>query len=802
MRIFFKCLFLFIFSAGFMLAGHRALAYYDLEVESISIDIKEPAVNQPVIITVKVKNRGSSAITDNTGLSDTRVNFTDFDYSRMIMTPSDMTKTIVDTGEYITYKVEGSFFSEGVKNVGFGLNESGILDEINDANNYVYFKVTVVPPYDFLVESITAKPAKPAVTQDCAISVKIKNNGFAQFRSSVGASAISYLFPGFTVDSRVDPVIDSDHPVKSGEYFYYTFYGQFTTEGEKDVSFDIDTTNQIEEKDEDNNIKTAVIDVGSPTSVDLAVDAIKSSIEEPIVGEETTLTVTVKNVGQVSLISDKGLLQARNTIVNPVIEADIRKEFDDFTVTEEDHGDYPSFDNPLDPYTSSNKDVFTYTYKGYFTGAGDKDLSFAINLHDRLREADQANDALSASVTAYADTAARDDFMISDVRVDFMDSASARISWKTSKKTKSRAMYKRDDYTGYIDTGEDEEEEHSQDIFDLVPSKKYNYKITASYGTVTKTAEGLNFFTPADDSIKITSGPAATVTDTTAVIDWSTDRILASSTLYYMMTDADDYTSVVSKASETTGHEVKLEKLKTGNYEYYLISRNRSSGQVQSALYYFSIGESTSAAEEEPKTGTSATSGSTAPAPAASSQTISNSALYSGLKGKIILKVEANGEAYYIHPSTQKMYYLGRPDDAFSVMREQGVGITDANLEKIPIGLSNLSGADGDGDGLSDIFEDAIGTDKTKIDSDGDGFTDSEELRNGYYPAGGGEYPINNIFAVNQKGKIFLQVEGAGEAWYVNPADGKRYFLGRPADAFNIMRTLGLGISNSNFDKL
>ena len=61
---------------------------------------------------------------------------------------------------------------------------------------------------------------------------------------------------------------------------------------------------------------------------------------------------------------------------------------------------------------------------------------------------------------------------------------------------------------------------------------------------------------------------------------------------------------------------------------------------------------------------------------------------------------------------------------------------------------------------------------------------------------------INNNFANQHKGKIFLQVQNHGEAWYVNPDNGKRYFLGRPADAFNMMRELGLGISNADFDQL
>jgi len=49
-------------------------------------------------------------------------------------------------------------------------------------------------------------------------------------------------------------------------------------------------------------------------------------------------------------------------------------------------------------------------------------------------------------------------------------------------------------------------------------------------------------------------------------------------------------------------------------------------------------------------------------------------------------------------------------------------------------------------------------------------------------------------------GKILLQVESNGEGWYINPKNLKRYYLGRPDDAFRIMRELSLGISNNDFD--
>ncbi|MBI4250375.1 hypothetical protein HY622_02195 [Candidatus Uhrbacteria bacterium] len=116
------------------------------------------------------------------------------------------------------------------------------------------------------------------------------------------------------------------------------------------------------------------------------------------------------------------------------------------------------------------------------------------------------------------------------------------------------------------------------------------------------------------------------------------------------------------------------------------------------------------------------------------------------LKGRILLDVRQKGEAWYVNPKNEQRYFLGRPADAFQVMRQLGLGITNADLEKIP---------QGDEEGASPL-------------------------------------------ATRLAGRILLQVESNGEAWYVHPTTFKRYFLARPADAFRVMRELGLGITHEN----
>jgi len=62
-------------------------------------------------------------------------------------------------------------------------------------------------------------------------------------------------------------------------------------------------------------------------------------------------------------------------------------------------------------------------------------------------------------------------------------------------------------------------------------------------------------------------------------------------------------------------------------------------------------------------------------------------------------------------------------------------------------------------------------------------------------------FPEDNLSSL-LNGRILLDVDNKGEAWYVYPGDFHRYYLGTPSDAYGIMRNLSLGVTNDNFFKI
>ncbi|OGL87502.1 hypothetical protein A3I40_01930 [Candidatus Uhrbacteria bacterium RIFCSPLOWO2_02_FULL_48_12] len=117
------------------------------------------------------------------------------------------------------------------------------------------------------------------------------------------------------------------------------------------------------------------------------------------------------------------------------------------------------------------------------------------------------------------------------------------------------------------------------------------------------------------------------------------------------------------------------------------------------------------------------------------------------LNGRILLQVESYGRAWYTNPTNNTRYYLKDGATAFGIMRQLGLGITNADLAKIP--------------------------------------TDSEK-------------PQQNKLAARLSGRILLQVESRGEAWYVNPTNNRRYYLKDGEAAYKLMKKFALGVSSAD----
>lgn len=117
------------------------------------------------------------------------------------------------------------------------------------------------------------------------------------------------------------------------------------------------------------------------------------------------------------------------------------------------------------------------------------------------------------------------------------------------------------------------------------------------------------------------------------------------------------------------------------------------------------------------------------------------------VRGKLLLQVEDKGRIWYVDPANDKRYEVLR-ETAMQLFRNHALGITNANIEKIP----------------------------------------TVDQTNNY----------NNLsLRSSVRGKILLQVEDAGKTWYVIPGELRRVRI-TAETLMDIFRTYSLGITNAD----
>ncbi|MFA6215226.1 MAG: serine hydrolase [Patescibacteria group bacterium] len=121
------------------------------------------------------------------------------------------------------------------------------------------------------------------------------------------------------------------------------------------------------------------------------------------------------------------------------------------------------------------------------------------------------------------------------------------------------------------------------------------------------------------------------------------------------------------------------------------------------------------------------------------------------LSGRILIQVDSYGRPWYVYPKDKKRYYLKDGPFALQTLKSLATKITEAELNKIP----KVAGEKGD----------------NKI--------------------------INKY-----RGYILLSEKNNNQFWYVNPVNGRRYGFTDANGAYQLIKSLGLGIKNKNLDQI
>lgn len=114
------------------------------------------------------------------------------------------------------------------------------------------------------------------------------------------------------------------------------------------------------------------------------------------------------------------------------------------------------------------------------------------------------------------------------------------------------------------------------------------------------------------------------------------------------------------------------------------------------------------------------------------------------LSGRILLQVQSHGEAWYIDPLTKTRFYLGTPTDAFQLLCLKGLGIRHAEFVR---------------------------------------------------------YQVSR-FPSRLSGRILLDVDDYGKAYYILPTILRSVRLGNAQETYQVLRQQGLGITDSDLNHI
>jgi len=482
------------------------------------------------------------------------------------------------------------------------------------------------------------------------------------------------------------------------------------------------------------------------SSTDLLLQSIVAVPASPVGSENVVVTVTGKNNGSIELYDMTGI-------------SNYVRSFTDFSVSTTTLPVVTTTD-PLVP-----GETFAYIFSGHFTSSGTKSLSFILDDGNLLAENDETNNTSSISVIvqpAITTDLKMDNIALSDNSPLVNQNISITV---TGKNNGSTSLYNMLGLSNYLRSLADFSVSTTTlpivtTTDPLVPNEIFSY-IFSGYFT-SAGSKSLSFTVDHGNLLVESNETNNVVTKTIGVLS-------ATST---PVDDDDDDDKKVYVCHVTGNGKAQTLRIAKSALQAHL-DHGDQSGKCDKDDDDDDDDDDRSDRDDRGKW----------------KERYRN--LWHKVKGRILLQVQKNGEAWYVKPSTGLRVYLKNGEIAYALMRSDGLGISNRDLAKIPVGIEDrFKCQDSDGDKLCDKLEEGLGLDPKKADTDGDGIDDRTEALS--------SNNVDQILISRVAGQIVLQVESRGEAWYINPVDGKRYYMKDGDAAYQIMRYLSLGITDGD----
>lgn len=239
---------------------------------------------------------------------------------------------------------------------------------------------TATSTLDVMISDIDVSPSSPIVNATTTITAYVKNSGTISLVDYQPVFNVLTSLADYNVRSVTTSTVSVAEPLDAGETATIVWDGYFQSGGEKVLSVTADYADSLDEDNEDNNTRIESVTVAEEM-VDISVYDIVVSPSSPVAEAATTITVQIKNTGNMSLTETTGILSYQTS-------------FADFQVTSTSTAPVISEAEPFDP-----NEVLEMIWTGYFELIGEKSLSFTVDFADELSEVDETNNVKTEDIT-------------------------------------------------------------------------------------------------------------------------------------------------------------------------------------------------------------------------------------------------------------------------------------------------------------------------------------------------------------------------------------------------------------------